>query len=407
MKKFLLSAVFLCAAVLGFAKDKVIKIYTWNDEFEVIYGYSCREKMEKRGISTEFIVKPNHDGVYLTNLNNELEEGEVDIFLLEPDALVKYMNGEYATDIEVLGITKKDIENQYDFTKKFASDKNGKIKALTWQCCPGAFIYKRSIAYDVFGTDDPAKIQNLLKDWKSFENAAAECAGKGYKIISCPESTYHVFGSQMKEPWIVDGKVNIDASVRKWVEQAKMFVEEGYTEPVGQWSEAWFKDMRENTTLGFFGPGWFLDYVISPNAAETSGDWAVCMGPDGWYWGGSYVCVASNSKNKKEAAEILKMITCDEKTLEIIHKKQNDFVNNRKLMNKIAKSKDDEKEFLRGQNPYKYFCQSADSIKAVVADDYNISWQFESSMLDYIKGICTRKDAVKAFKKDVKKAGLR
>ena len=47
----------------------------------------------------------------------------------------------------------------YKYTKDIMTDSNGVLKGVSWQACPGGLIYSRSIAKDVLGTDDPAKVQ--------------------------------------------------------------------------------------------------------------------------------------------------------------------------------------------------------------------------------------------------------
>ena len=39
-----------------------------------------------------------------------------------------------------------------------ASDSDGVQRGSTWQCCPGLLVYRRDIAKDVFGTDDPEAV---------------------------------------------------------------------------------------------------------------------------------------------------------------------------------------------------------------------------------------------------------
>ena len=60
-----------------------------------------------------------------------------------------------------------------------ASDASGVVKGVSFQCCPAALIYRRSIAKDVLGTDDPAEVQELLNSWDKFNAVAADAKAKG------------------------------------------------------------------------------------------------------------------------------------------------------------------------------------------------------------------------------------
>ena len=60
-----------------------------------------------------------------------------------------------------------DFSNTYAYTVQAASDASGVVKGVSFQCCPAALIYRRSIAKDVLGTDDPAEVQEKLNSWTS------------------------------------------------------------------------------------------------------------------------------------------------------------------------------------------------------------------------------------------------
>ena len=46
---------------------------------------------------------------------------------------------------------------------------DGVQKGTTWQATPGLFAYRRSIAKDVLGTDDPTEVQTYLSDWDKLD----------------------------------------------------------------------------------------------------------------------------------------------------------------------------------------------------------------------------------------------
>ena len=47
-----------------------------------------------------------------------------------------------------VGLTEKDLEQQYQYTKEIVND-GGVQKGVTWQATPGLFAYRRSIARQV------------------------------------------------------------------------------------------------------------------------------------------------------------------------------------------------------------------------------------------------------------------
>lgn len=181
-------------------EGKVINIYCWNNEFkervEAVYPEVAETSKDgtitrlKDGTEIHWIVNPNQDGVYQQKLDEALlnqadvsADGKVDIFLSETDYVNKYtdVDANVAMPLTELGIDPAtDLADQYEFTKVTASDVNGVQRGSTWQCCPGLLVYRRDIARDVFGTDDPREVGEKVKDWETMEATARELAAKGY-----------------------------------------------------------------------------------------------------------------------------------------------------------------------------------------------------------------------------------
>ena len=84
-----------------------------------------------------------------------------------------------AMPLKDLGIDPdKDLADQYDFTRTTASDADGVQRGSTWQCCPGTMVYRRDIAKEVFGTDDPTAVGEKVKDWDTMKQTAEELKQK-------------------------------------------------------------------------------------------------------------------------------------------------------------------------------------------------------------------------------------
>ena len=173
-------------------EGKVINIYSWNDEFrqrlEAVYPEVKETSKDgtvttlKDGTEIHWIINPNQDGVYQQKLDEALmnqadasADDKVDIFLSETDYVYKYTDAaaDVAMPLTDLGIDPdKDLADQYDFTKTTASDADGVQRGSTWQCCPGLLVYRRDIAKDVFGTDDPEEVGKKMKDWDTSKATA-------------------------------------------------------------------------------------------------------------------------------------------------------------------------------------------------------------------------------------------
>ena len=174
------------------AEGKVINIYSWNDEFRTRLEDVYQEVEStsddgtvtylKDGTEIHWVINPNQDGVYQQKLDEALRnqasasaDDKIDIFLSETDYVYKYTDAEadVAMPLTDLGIDPDtDLADQYPFTKTTASDQNGVQRGATWQCCPGLLVYRRDIAKDVFGTDDPTAVGEKVKDWDTLKQTA-------------------------------------------------------------------------------------------------------------------------------------------------------------------------------------------------------------------------------------------
>lgn len=237
------------AAATG-EEGKVINIYSWNDEFhqrlEAVYPEVKETSKDgtitylNDGTEIHWIINPNQDGVYQNKLDEALlkqadaaADDKVDIFLSETDYVNKYTDADadVAIPLTDLGIDPDtDLANQYSFTKTVASDQNGVQRGSTWQCCPGLLVYRRDIAQDVFGTDDPQVIAEKTGSWESLKAAAQELKDKGYYTFASYADTFRLYGNSIAESWVQPGSstLNVDPQIMNWVQDSKDWLDAGY-----------------------------------------------------------------------------------------------------------------------------------------------------------------------------------
>ncbi|MBQ1833858.1 MAG: carbohydrate ABC transporter substrate-binding protein [Treponema sp.] len=393
---------------------KVLTIYSWNDEFmnrlQNFYpGYD--PKTDRIGdVKINWVIKPAGDE-YLGELDEALSEqneasseNKIDLFLIEADYALKYTDSPRTLDIKAdLGFTDENLSKQFRYTKDIGTA-DGKLKALTWQGCPGGMLYRRSIAKEVFGTDDPDKIQELLSDWEKFNKAAEKAKAKGYFMVSGTDDTYRVFSDNRKTPWVIDGEINIDDSINEWISQQKEFSENGCHNNADLWSyEQFLGAQKYGKVFCYFGPSWFIDYVIEPQSESTSGDWAFCKGPQGFFWGGSWICAATGTDNISIVKDIMEKLTTDDKIMERIIRVTGDFVNNENVMKAIAEDSKFEKKFLGGQNPFRFFIESAKSVDKsnITIYDADIDRGITAAMKNFFNGRISEGNAWENFYEQV------
>ncbi|NLP34964.1 MAG: carbohydrate ABC transporter substrate-binding protein [Clostridiales bacterium] len=405
-------------------EGKVFNIYCWNTEFQdrvkAYYpGYTDNgDGTGKIGdIAVNWVITPSDDNAYQNALDAALlaqadaaDDEKVDLFLIEADYALKYINTDYAMDVEEIGLTADDMKDQYQYTKDIVTDSNGKIRGTTWQATPGLFAYRRSIANDVLGTDDPAEVQKRISNWDDFNAVAEEMKSKGYTMLSGYDDAYRTFSNNVAGPWVQDGKVIVDDNLMKWVDQTKEFTDKGYNNKTSLWSDGWAKDQGpDGKTFGFFYSTWginftLMGYSLADSDAEATvgngiyGDWAVTEGPAPFYWGGTWICAATGTDNPSLVKDIMYTLTCDADTMKKITQETQDYTNNQKAMEEIANS-DFQSEFLGGQNHIALFASAAPKIDMsnISPYDQGCNEEFQSAFKDYFDGNVTKEDALQNF----------
>lgn len=429
MKKFLVAlmvlvlvsgAVSLFAAPKATNGGKVLTIYVWNDEFQTRFkDYFEKAGLVPKDVTVNWVVTPNQNNAYQNKLDEALlaqdkaaANDKIDIFLVEADYALKYVNTPATLDvIKDVGLSSKDVSQMYKYTKDIMTDKSGVLKGVSWQACPAGLIYRRSIAKAVLGTDDPAKVQAALSSWDKFDAAAAKAKEKGFFMVSGYDDTYRIFSDNMKTAWVdKTGKIQIDPSIMRWIDMTKVYTDKGYNNKAALWSAEQFKGAgKDGKVMCYFGPGWFIDFCLAPASKEDSkgpnapgngsyGDWAFCKGPQGFSWGGTWLCAAAGTDNLDLVKAVMKKLTCDTETLTTIAKEKGDFTNNAAAMAAVAKS-DYKNAFLGGQNHVNFFLDSAKSISRNNISEYDqgMSEEIQAAAHDYFDGKVTKDKAIENF----------
>lgn len=401
------------ADVAAGEEGKVINIYSWNDEFrerlEAVYP-EVKETSNDGTVTTlndgteiHWIVNPNEDGVYQQKLDEALmnqadasADDRVDIFLSETDYVNKYTDADAdaAMPLTDLGIDpEKDLPDQYEFTKVTASDVNGVQRGSTWQCCPGLLVYRRDIAMDVFGTDDPEAVGEKVKDWDTLKATAEELKAKGYYTFSSYADTFRLYGNSIEESWVSPGSttVRIDPRIMSWVKDSKEWLDAGYLDKnvKRQWNDDWNKAMGSSSKVfAFLFPAWGIDFTLKKNWDGEDGVWGVTNPPQEYNWGGSYIHACTGTDNPEHVRDIILAVTADKENLLKISKKYLDFTNTKSGMQEAAADSSYASEFLGGQNAFQYFAPVAESIKIapLSAYDQGCVELIQNSFSDYFQG---------------------
>jgi hypothetical protein len=408
------------AAAAGADEGKVLNIEVWNEEFKsrITDHYPGYEKTDdthgKIGdVTVNWIITPNDDNAYQNNLDTVLPgnadasaDDKVDLFLIEADYAKKYIDADanVAMPLKDLGITADDLSKQYKYTQDVVTDANGDLRGTSWQACSAGLIYNRAAAKEVLGTDDPAEVQKAVADWDTYNETAKKMADAGYLMQSTVNDTYRVYSNNVSGPWVQDGKVVVDDNIKKWVDDSKAQVDAKETTTAELWSDDWSKGFYpDGKVFCYFGPAWLINFSMKADDEKSiaaQGGWGLVNGPQGFFWGGTWICAAQGTDNPSLVKDIMLKMTTDDDIMKEIAQKDSDCVNNKEVLKALASDDSGSNKVLGGQNPYQMLADGAEKVDMsnISIYDQGCNEEFQKAMKNYFDGNASYDDALAQFK---------
>ncbi len=417
----------------------VITVYCYSHEIlDIINMYIDRHPDFRYTIYTPST--DLYDGLYQPALDQGLADGipsSPDIYCVDSIFVSRYIQGEMSG----YAMPYKDLVP--DFDAKIADAQiasyivdagtrpaDNALVGLAYQNTAGAFIYRRSIAKQVWGTDNPDVIASKIgPGWDKFFAAAEALKQQGYSIVSGDGDIWHAVSGSAEKSWVVDGKLTIDPKREAFLDIAKRLSDNGYSNGTPDWRDAWYADMSdsgERKVFGYFGPAWMTNYVLVRHSGATFneyddliekggtyGDWAVCMPTVGFFWGGTWVLANKNLENdpgkKAAVAQLIDWITlqCDLGSYQYLMASGSADSDGRKdavASIKVMAMADGSLDFLSGQNMFDVYIPASRNISGNTLSPYDddIDTIWREQVTRFVNEKCTRDEAIAAFKQEVK-----
>ena len=402
--------------------DNKLVVWTLTNDL-VDYG---KRFQEQTGVKVDTVVIEPAD--YPTKVQTALLAGETepDIIVGEPQMLDDFYDAGFFANLDDFGA--QDYKDKIvDYVWEVGQDSDGIQRAISYQITPAGFYYRRDIAKEVFGTDDPDEVGKLFSSYSTILDTAKKLKDKGYRIFSSDAELSYFSGDSA---WVVDGKLNVDQARYDYMDLCVDLYKNDYTAYATQWSTPWYqamagevpilsadiqsgaddsvnvwdstqfeeatKDAQKTSVFAFGLPSWGV-LTMRDHVGDTSGKWGVCAGPTYGFGGGTYIGIASNSKRQDTAWDFVKFCTLNEDTSDWwIDYSQGDTVS---YLPALEKHKDDENEIYGGEKLYQFWLEQAKGIdySKVTRYDKQIGDAWSQAISAIKTGEKSKEDAVNAF----------
>lgn len=375
---------------------------------------------------------------YPTKVETALLGGDssVDIIVGEPQMLEPMYEAEFFANLDEFG-AQDYADKIVDYVWEVGQDADGVQRAISYQITPAGFYYRRDIATNVFGTDDPEEIGKYFADYATIIETGKTLKEAGYRIFASDAETSYFSGNSA---WVIDGKLNIDQSRYDYMDMCIELYKQDLTAYAAQWTAPWCQAMSGpvpilnletmggvwddtdgdgqadlnvwdaenfNANVGNYSdetaevfayglPSWGT-LTMRDNGQDQSGIWGVCEGPAYGFGGGTYIGISNLSENKELAWEFLKFVTLNEETADWWIKESNgDTVS---LVSAIEKHAEDENPVYGGQKTFAFWLEQAKGIdySKVTQYDKAIGDAWSNAITAVKTGAMSKEEAIEEF----------
>lgn len=340
--------------------------------------------------------------------------GDLDVFFAEADWALRYINDDTkSAPLADLGFSDANFAEIYSYTDEIGKDKNGVRKGVSWQAATGGFVYRADLAEQYLGVKTPAEMQAKVGTWDDFVAAAqtiSEQSGGKTALADTLGGMWQAFACGRTQPWVVDNKLVIDDFCKDFADTAKALWDCGGITKNSQWSDEWQAAGQDDSCMGYFASTWGMGGFVLNSAGgvdgATYGKWAVCEGPQAFYWGGTWMLVTPFTDNAEEAQALIKTATVDNDAMKAYATAKPEYVNNKVVMQELVDANtvmnEDISGNFGGQNYFAELHENAQQIDfegLITEYDATVKTNFVNAVKEqYLDAGASWEDTEEAFK---------
>lgn len=202
-----------------------------------------------------------------------------------------------------------DTSKLLDFSVSQITNGNGEVVALASGNTTMCLQFNRNIARQYFGTDDVEEIGAMFASLDEMMAKGKELAEKSdgsVYLFNSPEHVLRLGLATTNDPFVVDGKLNIDESYGTALKLVEQAIADNSVSLQECWSASWSAELQSDTCMFYLCPSWWLgDIKNNDPDAKGMNKYGLITLPDNLIasWGGTFYFInAASSQEDKEAA---------------------------------------------------------------------------------------------------------
>ncbi|MEZ0537469.1 extracellular solute-binding protein [Caldicellulosiruptoraceae bacterium PP1] len=245
--------------------------------------------------------------------------GAPDVSMIENAQIGKFKSTGGLENLLVKPYNAIELKNQFvPYAWSEALTNDNRLIGLPWDIGPCTLFYRKDIFKKAGLPTEPEKVAKLLNTWDNFIEAGKKIVKSNNKVWMMSNAINLIdiyFGASSRHNFY-DSSYNFilkKDEVVKVLDIAKKIRNNKLDAKVNLWTPEWQAMLKDGKIAVEIVGSWFGGFLKSWIAPQSKGVWGVTYVPENaaYNWGGSFLAIPSQSKNKNEAWSFIKYCLAD------------------------------------------------------------------------------------------------
>lgn len=279
-----------------------VRVWDWDEAFQ--NGMIAEFNKKYPNIKVEVtVVNPND---YLQKLQSGIASGSdvPDVILGEAAYRGRLFDLDVLDNLEAAPYN-FERSSILDYVVPYVSNARGEVVAVDQTLTPAGFAYRRDLANQYWGTDDPAELEKLLSTWDEFIAKGQELKDKSDgKVLMFPGlgDAYIALRGQNFVSYVDGNEIDLTGKLQQPLNRVFEMRDAGILGKNELWTPAWSASMAKGEFMFYPMAPWGAKWHISANDPDGSGRWGLVKAPEGGFTrGGTAIGIYKDSKVKEAA----------------------------------------------------------------------------------------------------------
>ncbi len=202
-------------------------------------------------------------------------------------------------DLTALGLNPDDYSDIYI---KKATTSDGKVIGVFENVAPSGIAYKRDMAKQYFGTDDPDELFEIFSSYDAYVEKAADVVADGKFMFHSGQAVAEWLYWASEVPTQTDNTINYTEKMTDVFSKLIDMRDAGAIDTYQNGTPEGNATYAARDHIFYPCPDWAITYYIKGNDPDGSGNWGIMKAPVSYSHGGTAIGVTKASSDAQKAA---------------------------------------------------------------------------------------------------------